>query len=314
LKGLELARAYYEEYGAPMLETQFPELLPLLAVGLSGSGSECYGYDDTVSEDHDFEPGFCIFIPGEDVVDSRKAFQLERAYGKLPKEFRGISRNLVSPVGGRRTGVIRMDDFFIDHIGNAEPPADLSDWFRIPDYALAEATNGAVFRDDGGLFTERRRQLLDQPRDVMLKKLAGSLLIMEQAGQYNYTRCLRHGETGAAQLAVAEFVKAAMRTAFLLSGRYMPYYKWCFRALRELPVFDDLSGSLEYLLTTGNEEDTAMVKAGMIEEVCGQMIDVLKERNLTDACCMDLEKHAYSVNDRIGDPELRSRSVLYAVE
>ena len=78
MNGLELSRAFYEEHGKPMLEEQFPQLLPLLAVGLFGSGSECFGYDDETSRDHDFEPGFCLFLPDESVVDRRTAFLLER--------------------------------------------------------------------------------------------------------------------------------------------------------------------------------------------------------------------------------------------
>ena len=84
MKGLELSRAYYDQYGEAMLKEKFSGILPLIAVGLCGSGSECYGYDDEVSTDHDFEPGFCIFLPGEDVVDRQTAFRLERT-------FRGIS-------------------------------------------------------------------------------------------------------------------------------------------------------------------------------------------------------------------------------
>ena len=80
MKGLELSEKYFEEYGQPMLEKEFPDILPYLAVGLFGSGSECFGYDDEVSRDHDFEPGFCIFLPDESVIDRRTAFQLERAY------------------------------------------------------------------------------------------------------------------------------------------------------------------------------------------------------------------------------------------
>ena len=71
MKGLELCRRYYAEFGAPMLAAQFPEVLPHIAVGLLGPGSECLGYDDSISQDHDFEPGFCIILPGEDIIDRR---------------------------------------------------------------------------------------------------------------------------------------------------------------------------------------------------------------------------------------------------
>ena len=86
MKGLELSRAYYEQYGRQMLEEKFPQLLPHIAVGLCGAGSECYGYDDDISEDHDFEPGFCIFLPEENEIDRQTAFRLERAYAALPRE------------------------------------------------------------------------------------------------------------------------------------------------------------------------------------------------------------------------------------
>ena len=35
MKGLEICRAYFEEYGLPMLKADFPDLLPVIAVGLS---------------------------------------------------------------------------------------------------------------------------------------------------------------------------------------------------------------------------------------------------------------------------------------
>ena len=34
MNGLEMSRAFFEEYGRPMLEEQFPQVLPYLAVGL----------------------------------------------------------------------------------------------------------------------------------------------------------------------------------------------------------------------------------------------------------------------------------------
>lgn len=103
MNGLELARGYYEEYGKPMLEGGFADILPYLAIGFVGSGSEHYGFDDEVSRDHDYEPGFCIFLPGEDIVTRRQAFLLERAYAKLPKEYKNVKRQPISPSAGTET-------------------------------------------------------------------------------------------------------------------------------------------------------------------------------------------------------------------
>ena len=64
MKGLEISRAFYEEYGRPMLEKDFGKYIDKIAVGLVGHGSECFGFDDEISTDHDFEPGFCLFLPG----------------------------------------------------------------------------------------------------------------------------------------------------------------------------------------------------------------------------------------------------------
>ena len=188
MNGIELARAFYLQYGEPMLCEQFPQLTDLLAVGLCGSGSECFGFDDEVSRDHDFEPGFCIFLPGENVIDRRAAFQLERAYAKLPREFAGLRRNLVQPVGGSRHGVLRTAEFFAEKAGAPDGELTLEQWFRVPEYALAEAVNGEIFADPYGEVTAIRRKLSCMPQDVRLKKLAGHLLLMAQAGQYNYAR------------------------------------------------------------------------------------------------------------------------------
>ena len=313
MKGLELSRKYYETYGRPMMEEQFPELLDQVAIGLVGSGSECLGYDDAVSEDHDFEPGFCIFLPSEEVVDRKTAFALERAYAKLPKEFEGYTRNLVGPVGGSRHGVIRTNEFYEEKTGCTAFPPTLEDWFHIPSYALLEATDGEVFADPYGEFSTIREMLSKMPEDVRRKKLAGHLLLAAQAGQYNYPRIAGRGEEAAAQLAVFEFVKNILDAVFLLNRSYAPYYKWSFRAMRSLPVLADLEIPLYTLMSTDNDPEMVPGKAEMIEEICGEVIAELIRQELTEATCGDLEKHAYSVNDGIEDGEIRNRHVLYAV-
>lgn len=313
MKGLEIAKSFYEEYGKAMLHELFPEYESLIAVGLVGSGSECFGFDDEISRDHDFEAGFCLFLPDEEVIDRQTAFKLERAYSKLPKEYMGLKRSILSPVGSNRHGVIRMSDFYTQKVGNPNGDLTVSQWFTTPEFYLAEATNGEVFRDDCGAFTLIRNKLLNMPEDIRLKKLAGNLLLMAQSGQYNFKRCLDHSEPAAAQLAVNEFVGSAMKTVFLLNKKYMPYYKWSFRALRGLERLGNLADSFEFLLTSANDNETAETKYFIIEDIASMVIAELQNDEITKAVCGDLEKHAYSVNDFIKDSDIRNLNVLSAV-
>ena len=313
MKGLELSEKFYLEYGEPMLRKKFPELMSLIAIGLVGSGSECFGYDDEISHDHDFEAGFCIFLPDESVVDRRTAFALERAYSKLPGEFMGYKRAPLSAVGGNRHGVFRTNEFFMSKTGTHDGKLSMREWFSVPEQSLAEATNGKLFYDGLGETSAIRERLEYLPEDVRLKKLAGNLLLMGQSGQYNYSRCISRAETGAAQLAVFEFVTATLKSVFLLNRRYIPYYKWSFHALRELPILSDIGADLEYLISSGNTPVECTEKQGMIENICAKVISELKAQGLSSCEACETEAHAYSVNDRIADGNIRNLHVLYAV-
>ena len=313
MKGIELSKEYFEAFGKEVLETEFSAALPLLAVGLVGGGSECLGFDDEVSTDHDFEPGFCIFLPDEETVDRRTAFLLERAYAKLPKEFMGFKRSPLNPVGGNRHGVIRMEDFFLEKVGSRDGRLSLGQWFSVPEQGLLEATSGAVFFDNLGKFSEIRKRLGYFPEDIRLKKLSGHLLLMAQSGQYNYNRCILRGNTAAAQMAVFEFTKSALHTIYLLNRTYMPYYKWSFRGLEGLPILGDLTGDLEYLISSGNSTDEAEKKTAIIEDICVKIADVLKTQRLTEEDGAEMEQQAYAVNEKITDHGIRTLHILYGI-
>lgn len=310
MTGLELSKKYYEEYGRPKLEAEFADILDLLAIGFVGSGSDRFGFDDEISQDHDFEPGFCIFIPGEEKIDSRTEFKLERAYAKLPKEFMGFSRQMMSPVGGNRNGVIRTAEFYKKLVGSEDGYLSDQAWLFVPDYSLAEATNGEVFFDGLGEFTAIRERLMKMPEDARLKRIAGNVLLMAQSGQYNYLRCIKHGECEAAQLACYEFVNAAIKVKFLLAKKYAPYYKWSFRALRQLEGGDALAEKLSMLILGDASSEE---KYYAIESVACDIIGELCDQRITKATCSDLEKHAYSINDMIKDNNIRNSHVLAAV-
>lgn len=313
MKGLELSEKFYLEHGAPMLHKSFPEIEGLIAVGLVGSGSECFGFDDDISTDHDFEPAFCLFLPDEDIIDRNTAFALERAYSKLPKEFMGYKRNSTHPVGGSRHGVIRISDFMTEKTGSATGELSINDWFFVPEQSLKEATNGKIFRDDSGVFTKIRQGLEYMPNDVRLKKLAGNLLIMGQAGQYNYIRSINRGDTGAAQLCAIEFTRSAIKAIFLLNKTYIPYYKWCFYELKNLPKLNLLAEPLEHLISSPNNPLNVDKKQKLIEQICADIIAELKCQELTNFDGTQIEGHAYSVNNKITDSNIRNLHILYAV-
>ena len=77
MQGLELSRRYYEEFGINMIKEQFPEYENRIAVGLAGAGSDCFGFDDEISRDHDFGAGFCLWLTEED--NELFGFELARA-------------------------------------------------------------------------------------------------------------------------------------------------------------------------------------------------------------------------------------------
>lgn len=304
MKGLELSEEFYNQYGKALCE-QFSHIQTEFAIGLAGSGSECFGYDDEISRDHDFEPGFCIFV--SDNLDSRTEFALERAYAKLPKEFMGFKRSPLSPVGGNRHGVIRMSDFFKAKTGYPDGKLSLYDWLTVPEQAVAEATNGKVFCDVSGAFSKIRERLGYMPEEIRLKKLAGNLVLMGQTGQYNHGRCKKRGDIAAAQLCVNEFVKHSLNAIFLLNKKYVPYYKWTFKALRELTILSELSTPLEALLCGSSD------KQDVIESVCEKITEELKNQGLTSYKGTEAEGHAYSVNGRIQNEEIRNIHILSGV-
>ena len=314
MKGLELSEKFYKEYGEPMLQENFSDILPYIAVGLAGSGSECYGYDDEISRDHDFEPGFCIFIPEEIFLDSKRAFELEKAYARLPKEYMGFKRNLYSAVGGNRHGIIKTGDFFETKTGSRNGNLTIGQWLTLPEYSLAEAVNGKVFCDNFGEFTETRRKLQHYPENIRLKKIAGNLLLMGQSGQYNFNRCIARGETAAAQLAIFDFVKSSINTLFLLNNKYMPYYKWCFRALREMgDNYKTIAETLEYLISSDNSPENAERKSKTIESICSDITEELKKQELTNSASAEMEQQAYVVNNTIKDNNIRNMHILSGV-
>ena len=102
MKGLEAARRLYAEKGAAIIHEHFPENEGRIAVGLAGSGSQCLGFDDEISRDHDFEPGFCLWLTDAD--DARIGIELSRKM----RDLFGSRVSQASALGTPGVGVMRI--------------------------------------------------------------------------------------------------------------------------------------------------------------------------------------------------------------
>ena len=302
---IDEARSLYEERGRELIHNLLPEYEGLLAVGLAGHGSECYGFDDVISRDHDFYPGFSIWI--DDETDRAAGVEISRIYRQIcarPAADR-------SALANNARGVHRIRDFYSRYTGTDGAPETWEQWMFVPEYALAEASNGQVWRDELGKFSRERAIILTgMPEDVRKKKIAARAIKMAQSGQYNFKRCLDHGQEGAAVLSVAEFVQAACSMIYLLNNRYMPYYKWAFRGMDSLEKLADMKDALEFLLTVGQDDESKRIKLGVIEDICAGIAAEMKSQNLTDAVSDYMEPHAFSVMEHIENAQIRSLHVM----
>ncbi|GAA0827396.1 DUF4037 domain-containing protein [Bifidobacterium pullorum subsp. gallinarum] len=310
IPGLKLARAYWNEYGKPLIAERYPEYRGRIAAGLVGHGSECYGFDDELSHDHDFGPGFCLWLTDEDYAAIGERLQAD--YESLPDTFMGFgpkSQTARAQGAGRRVGVFRVGAFFESITGYRQaPPADRPhEWLMLDEPTLAAATNGEVFADPLGAFSKTRQGFKLMPEDVRLSLISRRLGMIAQAGQYNLPRMLQRGDGAAAWCAINEFAEAVASLVFLIntpvSAGYMPYYKWRFAALRRLSRrmaarLPGVCAQLEDVLRLASAACFGGVGFGeggkgaapaakqvvsVVESICAEIVAELRREGLTDS-------------------------------
>lgn len=278
MKGLELAQAYYQEYEEQLKEIT-GEDFGKISIGLCGQGSECFGFDDEISVDHDFGPGFCIFL--DDNLKDKYGGKLAQFYEGLPKEFMGMTR-MVSSHGQGRVGVLSTKDYYFASLGIDKEPENLYQWYQLSEERLAMAVNGRIFHEGDDEFMKLRKTFCHfYPREVKIKKLASRFAVMAQAGQYNYGRCLMREDYVASYFALGLFMKNAVSAIYLLNHQYMPFYKWAHYGMKNLPVLGNLSDAFSWLSTSskgivnvpaGDEGMRQYEGSVFIEMICGEIV------------------------------------------
>ncbi|MBQ6574786.1 MAG: DUF4125 family protein, partial [Lachnospiraceae bacterium] len=288
MTGLELSELYYEQYGKPMIHEKFCEYEDRIAVGLVGEGSECFGFDDVISRDHDFGPGFCMWLAKDDFKKIGK--KLQKEYDKLPKEFMGYTR-LETAKAGKRVGVFDVGKFCKKFIGLKRAPKSEEEWLCIDESGLAHLTNGKVFTDGLGGFSFIRNKLKDYyPDSVYRKKIAQTAALMSQTGQYNYPRMMQRGDALTAGIYLSDFIRNAMKMLYLLNRQYAPYLKWMRKGLEDLPDTGDIPAKLDSLSLLKGEDDNNKAQA-LIEDICTDILYRLNALGLAGRSDNYLDHH-----------------------
>ena len=268
--GMQLAQSYWQTYGKPLLDQpKFAKYKNRIAAGLVGHGSECYGFDDEISRDHDFGPGFCLWLTDEDYAEI--GADLQTAYDALPRKYAGFGSRNETPrakscEGSKRVGVFSISEFFENLTGFPTAPSQNEPhlWLSLSESTLAAATNGKIFADPLGEFSKARQSFKLMPDDVRISLISRRLGMISQAGQYNFPRMIARKDASAAWLSINEFVRATASIVFLLNNPvtagYLPYYKWQFATLRKL----------------------SNRMASRLPEVCGKLESVMR---LSSAAC-----------------------------
>ena len=288
-----------------MINEKFREYENRIAAGLVGDGSECFGFDDELSHDHDWGPSFCLWLTKQDFETIGHGLQKE--IENLPGEFEGFGPRRESTWGSGRVGCIEIGQFYRKFIGIEHPPETLMEWRRIPEINLAAATNGKVFTDPLGDFTSFRKQLKGfYPEDVRLKKIASRCMTIAQSGQYNYPRCVKREEYVAAQWAETKFVTDTISLVFLFNRQYRPFFKWMHRAMKDLPILGERVHQLISDLVTTHDHNQ---KEQLMEETSQILIAQLRQDGLSDSSSDFLLDHGPIVQNKIEDSQIRSIDV-----
>lgn len=287
-------RRFYDEYVADLIHAKFVEYEDRIAVGIAGEGSDCFGYDDLISRDHDFGTGVCLWLTDEDM--DRFGYSLSIAYNELVDS---VERKYYTERLRERRGVMRIHDFY-SNILRIDCDTDncvMTDeqWLSLDHSCLKTAVNGVIFRDDAGKFSAFRKLLLDYyPDRVWRIRIAEQLHEYSASLQVNYARCMTRNDTVAAQIARIRGLKAAMELFFLLKREYPPYYKWTYHALKDLDKEGSFSENIQELADTGCDrnawEGTAYHPErlnykdkiiSLTETIAGHIVEMLMENDLS---------------------------------
>ena len=187
MRGVEVSRRFYDAKVAPCLDG-VPH-----AAGRIGRGSDVLGFDDDVSQDHDWGDRVTVIT--------------DRPTPPLPE---GVE-------------LFTFASFVDAHLGRV--PRDDIDWLLLTGRSVLEVIAGPVFHDDVGDLRALRRSLAWYPPSVEQYVVASSWRRIDQELPF-IGRTRDRGDDIGHRVITARVARAVMHLGFLRERRWPPYAKW----------------------------------------------------------------------------------------
>lgn len=291
MKGLEIAKDFYTEWGKDYLEKSFPDLAKRVAIGRI-FGSDVISADDEISKDHNWGPQFTIFLSAEDyAAHGEQVAAIMNA--AAPNPWQGFR---LAGGGDQSVEVESIPNWIETWIGFHEKPSRHEDWNIIVKERIDGGINvacesilyflrhGAIWYDGSGEMSSWQAALHYYPENIWRIRLAEELFRVWQHGEYNFVqRVAKRNDPLAKSICIGEFVHGVMNTLLLLQRDYTPYWKWIaheFRkvdeAQRYVPLLEELTSAstterqVELVRKISGEIHQTMTARGIITEESGK--------------------------------------------
>ena len=225
MKGLEIAKDFFLNWGKPFLEQEFSQLAKRVAAGRL-MGSDVIGADDEMSQDHNWGPQFSLFLSEDDFSCSGEQLS-ERMNAEAPPQWKEYR---VAGAGDKSVIVESVPRWIRQNIGFSELPLKDKDWGLIVrdrryggciearESALYFLKHGALWLDNNEEFGQWREILSYYPENVWYGRLAEESFRLWQYGEYNFIhRIAKRGDPIATSMCLGEFTEGVMRIMLLLN-------------------------------------------------------------------------------------------------
>ncbi|MFX1281127.1 MAG: DUF4037 domain-containing protein [Promethearchaeota archaeon] len=262
MKGLDIGRDFFLDWGLSFLKKEFPELTLRISAGRF-LGSDVIGADDKISRDHDWGPQFTLFLSEDDFCNLGNQLS-ERINRGAPINWKGY--RLEGADSYKKSVFIESVPRWIKkHYSFSKLPRSDEDWglkVREGQFVVIQEDresplyflkHGVLWLSNNDELNQWRKALEYYPKNVWYGRLSQECFNIWHYGEYNFVqRISKRGDPITLHLCLGEFVKGVMRIQFLLKKDYTPYWKWLAYEFRKLDCAQHYIPLLESLLRSDN--------------------------------------------------------------